>query len=134
MARSSFTSRDSQPSVFSSLLGPVVLVAAAGLVGWLLLETVKWLIVTLLIAVGVALIVVPFFAGRRILGPSVGPDRRHRQVQLATAVLLGAALVVLGFVVSHHGWLLIVVPAVVILLGRLFGRISSRSRGTGALR
>jgi hypothetical protein len=115
MARSSFTTRNSQPSVFSSLLGPVVLVAAAGLVGWLLLETVKWLIVTLLIAVGVALVVVPFFAGRRILGASVGPDRRHRQVQLATA-------------------LLIVVPAAVILLGRLFGRIGSRSRGAGALR
>jgi hypothetical protein len=134
MARSSFTTRNSQPSVFNSLLGPVVLVAAAGLVGWLLLETVKWLIVTLLIAVGVALIVVPLFAGRRILGPSVGPDRRHRQVQLATAVLLGVALVVLGFVVSHHGWLLIVVPAAVILLGRLFGRIGSRSHGAGALR
>ena len=134
MARSSFSTRNSQPSVFSSLVGPVVLVAAAGLVGWLLLVTVKWLIVTLLIAVGVALIVVPFFAGRRILGSSVGPDRRHRQVQLATAVLLGVALFVLGFVVSHHGWLLIVVPAAVILLGRLFGRIGSRIKGTGALR
>ncbi len=133
MARSSFSTRNSQPSVFSSLVGPVVLVAAAGLVGWLLLVTVKWLIVTLLIAVGVALIVVPFFAGRRILGSSVGPDRRHRQVQLATAVLLGVALVVLGFVVSHHGWLLIVVPAAVILLGRLFGRIGSRNKGAGAL-
>ncbi|HEX4019323.1 MAG TPA: hypothetical protein VHX15_21500 [Frankiaceae bacterium] len=126
MARSSFSTRNSQSSVFSSLLGPVVLVAAAGLVGWLLLETVKWLIVTLLIAVGVALVVVPFFAGRRILGPAVGPDRRHRLGQLATAVLLGVTLIVLGFVVSHHGWLLIVVPAAILLTARLFGRIGSR--------
>jgi len=127
MARSSFSTRNSQRSVFSSLLGPVVLVAIAGIVGWLLLITVKWLIVTILIALGVALVVVPFFAGRRILGGSVGPDRRHRSVQLATAVLLGVALVVLGFVVAHHGWLLIVVPAAVILVGRLVGRVSTRS-------
>ena len=96
-----------------------MLVAVAGVIGWLLLITVKWLIVTLLIAFGVALIVVPFFAGRRILGNAVGPDRRHRQLQLATAVLLGVALIVLGFVVHHHGWLLIVVPAAVVLVGRL---------------
>jgi hypothetical protein len=134
MARSSFSTRNSQQSVFSSLLGPVVMVAVAGIVGWLLLETVKWLVVTVLIALGVALVVVPFFAGRRILGSSAGPDRRHRTVQLATAVLLGVALVVLGFVVSHHGWLLIVVPAAVILLGRLIGRVSGRSRGASALR
>jgi hypothetical protein len=127
MARSSFSTRNAQQSVFSSLLGPVVLVALAGIVGWLLLITVKWLIVTILIALGVALVVVPFFAGRRILGGSVGADRRHRSVQLATAVLLGVALVVLGFVVAHHGWLLIVVPAAVILVGRLVGRLSARS-------
>ncbi len=133
MARSSFSTRNSQQSVFSSLLGPVVMVAAAGIVGWLLLATVKWLVVAALIAVGVALVVVPFFAGQRILGSSIGPDRRHRTVQLATAVLLGVALVVLGFVVAHHGWLLIVVPAAVILIGRLIGRFGARSRGAGTL-
>ena len=132
MARSSFSTRSSQSSVFGSLLGPVVLVAIAGVVGWILLVTVKWLIVTLLIAFGVALIVVPFFVGGRILGASAGPDRRHRQLQLATAVLLGIALLVLGFVVHRHGWLLIVVPAAVILFGRLAGRISGRSRGSSA--
>ncbi len=45
--------------------GPVVLVAIAGVIGWVLLITIKWLIVTLLIAFGVALIVVPFFVGGR---------------------------------------------------------------------
>jgi dipeptide/tripeptide permease len=100
----------------------------------LLLETVKWLVVALLIAVGVALAIVPFFSGRRILGSSVGPERRHRLVQLGTAVLLGVALVVLGFVVSRHGWLLIAVPAAVILVGWLVGRVGGRSRrGAGTL-
>jgi len=125
MRRSSTALRDPQPSVFASLLAPVVIVAAAGVIGWVLLVTVKWLVVTLLFALGVALIVVPFAAGNRILGPTVGPVRRHRIVQLATAVLLGIALIVLGVVVSHHGWLLIVVPAGIVLIGRLTGRASA---------
>ncbi len=132
MARSSFSTRNSQSSVFGSLLGPVVLVAIAGVIGWVLLVTIKWLVVTLLIAFGVALIVVPFAVGRRILGASLGPDRRHRQLQLATAVLLGVALVLLGFVVHNHGWLLIVVPAAVVLLGRLLGKFGAKSRGSAA--
>jgi hypothetical protein len=132
MARS-FSTRNSQSSVFGSLLAPVVLVAIAGVIGWVLLITIKWLIVTLLIAFGVALIVVPFFVGGRILGNAVGPDRRHRQLQLGTAVLLGIALLVLGFVVHHHGWLLIVVPAAVVLVGRLASKVGARSRGSSAL-
>ena len=125
MSRSSTSLRDPERSVFASLLAPVVIVAVAGVVGWILLETVKWLVVTLLFALGVALIVVPFAAGRRILGPSTGPVRRHRTVQLATAVLLGVALIVLAVVVSHHGWLLIVVPAAIVLIGCVTGRFSS---------
>ncbi len=126
MSRSSTSLRDPQRSVVASLLAPVVIVAVAGVIGWILLETVKWLVVTLLFAFGVALIVVPFAAGRRILGASVGADRRHRTVQLATAALLGASLIVLAVVVSHHGWLLIVVPAAIVLIGRLTGRFSAR--------
>ena len=70
MSRSSNSVRDPQPSVFASLLAPVILVAVVGLVGWLLLVTVKWLIVALLVAVGIGLVIVPFAAGRRILGPA----------------------------------------------------------------
>jgi hypothetical protein len=113
--------------VFASLLAPVLLVAAAGVIGWILLETVKWLVVTLLFALGVALIVVPFAAGQRILGPTIGAVRRHRLVQLGTAVLLGIALIVVAVVVSHHGWLLIVVPVAIVLIGRLVGRFSARA-------
>jgi hypothetical protein len=136
MARWSTSSRGSQPSVFASLLGPVLLVAVAGVLGWLLLITVKWLAVTLLIAFGVGLVVVPFIAGRRIIGPDIGSARLHRIVQLATAVLLGAALIVLGVVVAHHGWLLIVIPALIVLFGRLLGRIgvSRAGRREGSLR
>jgi hypothetical protein len=136
MARSSTSNRGPGPSVFTSLLAPVLLVAAVGVIGWLLLITVKWLIITLLIAFGVGLIVAPFLAGRRIIGPATGSARVQRVVQLATAVLLGVALIVLAAVVAHHGWLLIVVPALIVLFGRLIGRIGTGRAGrrVGSLR
>ncbi len=112
--------------MFASLLVPVGLVALAGVVGWILLVTVKWLIVTLLFAIGIALIVVPIFAGARIVGPTVGEIRRRRIGQLITAGLLGVALIVLGVVVSRHGWLLIVVPAAIVLIARGIGKFSER--------
>jgi len=126
MSRSSTRLRDPQPSVFASLLVPVTLVALAGVVGWILLVTVKWLIVTLLFAIGIALVIVPIAAGSRIVGPAVGEIRRRRIGQLVTAVLLGVAFIVLGVVVSHHGWLLIVVPAAVVLIARGVGKVSER--------
>lgn len=125
MARSTSTVGGSHRSVFSSLLAPVIFVAVAGIIGWLLLITVKWLVVTVMVALGIALILVPLFGGRRILGPATGSDRTHRLGQLATAVLLGVALIVLAIVVSRHGWLLIVVPAAVVLIGRVVGRIGT---------
>ena len=103
----------------------MLFVAVVGLAGWLLLWTVKWLVVTLLVALGIALIIVPFAAGRRIIGGAVGADRAHRVGQLATAVLLGIALIVVAIVVAHHGWLLIVVPVLVVLIGRLMGRLGA---------
>jgi cation transport ATPase len=131
---SSGRSSGGQRSVFASLLAPVVLVAVAGLVGWLILVSIKWLFVTLMIAFGVALIIVPFVAGRRILGSSTGDVRARRTAQLATAVALGVALIVLGIVVAHHGWLLIVVPAVVVLVGHLIGRFGVWRAGRRARR
>jgi hypothetical protein len=124
MRRSSNSLRDPQPSVFASLLGPVIFVAIAGIVGWILLVTIKWLVVVLLVAIGISLIVVPIAAGSRIIGPTVGAIRRHCIGQLATAVLLGVALIVLAIVVAHHGWLLIVVPVAIVVIGRLMGRFS----------
>ena len=124
MRRSSNSLRDPQPSVFASLLGPVIFVAVAGIVGWILLYTIKWLVVVLLFAIGIALIVVPIAAGSRIVGPTVGAVRRHRIGQLATAVLLGFALIVLAIVVAHHGWLLIVVPVAIVLIGRSMSRFN----------
>jgi hypothetical protein len=102
----------------------VVAVAFLALMGWLLLITVKWLVVALLIALGVALIIVPFFVGRRIIGGSGGGERAQRVGQLATAVVLGVALIAVAVVVSHHGWLIVAVPVVVVLLGSLWGRLS----------
>jgi cation transport ATPase len=124
MRGSSSSTRGSEPSTFARLLAPVVFVAVAGIIGWLLLVTIKWLIVTILVAFGIALIIVPIAGWRRIVGATAGPEKRHRIIQLLTAIMLGVALIVLGVVVSNHGWLLIVVPVVVVLVGRLVGKFS----------
>jgi cation transport ATPase len=122
--RRSNSPQGTEPSTFARLLAPVVLVAVAGILGWLLLVTIKWLIVTLLVAFGIALILVPIGGWSRIVGTTTGPVKRHRVNQLLTAIALGVALIVLGIVVSNHGWLLIVVPVVVVLVGRLIGKFS----------
>ncbi len=114
----------SQRSVFASIAAPVLLVAVAGLIGWLVLISIKWLIVAILFALGAALIIVPSAGWRRFLGSQSGPGRSHRVGQLVTAVSLGAALIVLAFVVSRHGWLLIVVPVLVVLIGRAASRFN----------
>lgn len=102
----------------------MIVVAVVGLLGWLLLETVKWLVVALLIALGIALIIVPFFVGRRVIGGRAGSERAQRVGQLATAVLLGVALIGVAVVVRHHGWLLVAVPVVVVMLGWLWSKAS----------
>ena len=125
MSRSSYPGGSSQKSVFASLLAPVVAVAIVGVLGLILLWTLKWLVVALLIAIGIGLIIAPFLMGRRIIGASVGSERAGRIAQLGTAVVLGIALIAIAIVVRHHGWLLIVVPVVVVLIGRLWGRFSA---------
>ena len=104
-----------------------VLVAVAGVIGWLLLMTMKWLIVTLLIAFGVGLMVVPFLS----VGGSLVQRGRPHAVTGCSAGYGGAARHRpdgAGLVVHHHGWLLIVVPAVIVLVGRLASKVGARSR------
>lgn len=98
---------------------PVLLVAAAALVGWVLLLFVKGIVVVLCYAVGAALIVVPLLMARRALSGHQGGERWRRMRDLATAVLVGAALIVTGYFVAQHGWLLIAVPAGLIAVSRL---------------
>src|SRR4051794_14603762 len=106
-------------SVATSIALPVLAVAAAALVGWLLLLLVKGIVVVLCYAVGAALIVVPVLMSRRLLAGRRGSERWHRVRDLATAMLIGAALIVTGYYVARHGWLLIAVPAGLLALSRL---------------
>jgi hypothetical protein len=106
-------------SIASSIALPVLAVAAAALVGWLLLLLVKGIVVVLCYAVGAALVAVPILMSRRLLAGRRGSERWHRVRDLATAVLIGAALIVTGYYVARHGWLLIAVPAGLLALSRL---------------
>ena len=113
-----------QRSFLASLAASILLVAIAGLIGWLILISIKWLIVTIMVVLGAAMIIVPIAGWRRLLGAQQGEARSHRVAQLVTTVALGVALIVLAFVVARHGWLLIVVPVAVVLLGRLVDRFN----------
>jgi hypothetical protein len=106
-------------SIAMSIALPVLAVAAAALVGWLLLLLVKGIVVVLCYAVGAALVVVPLVMSRRLLAGHSGGDRWRRVRDMATAVLIGAGLIVTGYYVARHGWLLVAVPAGLLALSRL---------------
>ena len=111
-----------------TLIGPVVLVALALLAGWILLVTVKWLVVLLMYILGAALIIGPFLAGGRALEGISGGERFRRILTLAGVVVAGVLLVAAARVVSHHGWVLIAVPLGLLAADRLRKRIGSKSK------
>jgi hypothetical protein len=115
-----------QRSVASVIAVPVVVVAAVALVGWLLLLLVKGIVVVLCFAVGAALVVVPLVMARRLLTGQAGGRRWRRVLDLVTAMLLGAALIVVGYFVARHGWLLVAVPVGVVLLSRVVRGLGRR--------
>jgi hypothetical protein len=111
--------------VAEAIVWPVILVALALLVGWILLITVKWLVVLLMYVLGAGLIVGPFLGGSRALEGVSGGDRFRRILVLAGVVCAGILLIAAGVLVSHHGWVLIAVPLGVFAADRLRKRIAS---------
>lgn len=109
--------RTSRPLLTSLLLG-AALVAAVGVIGWLLLLFVKGTVVVVGWALGLALIAVPLLLARRIVGGHTGVERRQRLWTIAQAVAIGVALCAVAYFVGDHGWLLIVVPAAVVAVLR----------------
>jgi hypothetical protein len=126
--------RRANRSVAASIAVPVALVAVAALVGWLLLLLVKGLVVVLCYAVGAALVVVPLLMARRLLAGHDGRARWRRIGDLLTAVVIGLALIVTGYYVGRHGWLLIAVPAGLIAVSRIASRIGELREGHRAKR
>jgi membrane protease YdiL (CAAX protease family) len=111
------TPRASRPLLASLVLG-AALVAAVGVVGWLLLLLVKGTVVLVGWALGLALIAVPLLLARRIVGGHTGVERRQRLWTIAQAVGIGVALCAIAYFVDDHGWLLVVVPAAVVAVLR----------------
>jgi hypothetical protein len=117
--------RTSRPLLASLLVGAGI-VAAVGLVGWLLLLFVKGTVVLISWALGVALVVLPLLLARRILGGQTGVERRRRLWTIAQAVVLGVALCAIAYFVGDHGWLLIAVPAAVVAAMRVVRAVQTR--------
>jgi hypothetical protein len=109
---------DRRPLLSSLVLGAVV-VGAVALVGWLLLLFVKGTVVLISYALGIALVVLPLLLAHRLLKGHTGSERWRRVGSIATAVGLGAALIVIAHLVGQHGWLLVVVPVAVVLVLRV---------------
>jgi phosphatidylglycerophosphate synthase len=111
------TPRASRPLLASLVLGAAI-VAAVGVVGWLLLLLVKGTVVVVGWALGLALIAVPLLLARRLVGGQTGVERRQRLWTIAQAVAIGVALCAIAYFVDDHGWLLVVVPAAVVAVLR----------------
>lgn len=115
----------SNDSVLGTLAVPVVLVAIAAFVGWILLELIKGVIVAATYAVGIALVVVPLLLSPRLMRDRQGRERWRRLGAIVTAVLVGVALVVIAGLLRRHGWLLIVIPVALVAISRVFDRFAA---------
>jgi hypothetical protein len=109
-----------------SLLLGAVLVAAAAVVGWVLLLLVKGAVVVVGYALGAALVVLPLLVARRVVGDATGRERWRRIGTIAEVVVLGVVLCVVAHLLGQHGWLLVALPAAALLLARLSRTLRSR--------
>ena len=116
-------------SQLSTVAVPVAVAAVVALAGWLLLLFVKGAVVLTTYVLGGALVVVPLLLARRLVGDRRGKARLRRIAWIAAAVVLGGWLVLVARVVSDHGWLLVVVPAVVVGGLRLSASVRGRRAG-----
>lgn len=114
--------------VLPSLLVTAGVVAVAAIVGWLLLLLLKGIVVLGTYVLGIALIVLPLLLARRIVGQSRGRERRRRVLGIASAVALGALLCAVANLVDDNGWLLIAIPAGLVLVERVLDRFQDRRR------
>ncbi|WP_448627482.1 hypothetical protein [Geodermatophilus sp. URMC 64] len=117
--------RTSRPLLSSLVVGAAV-VAAVGIVGWLLLLFVKGTVVLISWALGIALVVLPLLLARRVVSGHSGVERRRRLWTIAQAVAIGVALCAIAYFVGDHGWLLIAVPAAVVAVLRVVRAVQAR--------
>jgi hypothetical protein len=109
-----------------SLVAGAVVVGIVALAGWLLLLFVKATVVLVAYAIGIALVVLPLLLAPRLLRGQAGSERRQRIGTIAQAVGVGVALCVIAHLVGQHGWLLIAVPAAVVVVLRTARAVAAR--------
>jgi hypothetical protein len=120
--------RPRRSGLLPSLVVGAVLAAAVAIVGWLLLVLVKGAVVLVGYALGIGLVLVPLLVARRIVAGTSGRERWQRIGTIAEVVALGAVLCVVAHLLGDHGWLLVALPAAVVLLARLTRGVRSRRR------
>jgi FtsH-binding integral membrane protein len=109
----------SKRTVTSVLVIPLVAALVVAAIGWLLWQLFTGIIVGATYAIGVVLIVAPLLLWKRLVGDRTGRERVERIGSIVATILLGVALLAIANLVSRHGWLLVAVPAAVVLVPRM---------------
>ncbi len=113
-------------ALLSALAVPVIAAIVVAAIGWLVWQLLTGILVAATYAIGVVLIVVPLLLAKKLVGDRAGRARIERMGSIAAAVLLGVALLIIANLVSRHGWLLVAVPAAVVLVPRLIAGLRAQ--------
>jgi hypothetical protein len=115
-------------SILGSIAAPVLVVTIVAVIGFVLLEFLKHVVVVFTYCLGGALIVVPLLLASRLVRGYQGQARWHRIATVATVVLVGVGLLLIAHLLSHHGWLLVAIPAALVAISRLVDHVARRRR------
>jgi hypothetical protein len=112
-------SSSSNRALVSVLVIPLAAALVVAAVGWLIWQLLTGILVAATYAIGAVLILAPLLLWKRLIGDRTGQARIERIGSIVATVLLGVALLAVANLVSRHGWLLVAVPAAVVLVPRM---------------
>jgi hypothetical protein len=110
----------------SAIAVPVVAALVVAAIGWALWQLLTGILVLTTYVIGGLLVVLPLLLWKKLVGDRAGRERIERIGSIVATVLLGVALLFIANLVSRHGWLLIVVPAAVVLVPRLIAGLRAQ--------
>jgi FtsH-binding integral membrane protein len=123
-------SPSSKRALTSVVVIPLVAALVVAALGWLLWQLLTGVIVMTTYALGAVLVVAPLLLWKRLVGDRTGRARIERIGSIVATVLLGVALLAVANLVSRHGWLLVAVPAAVVLVPRMVAGLRAQREPT----
>jgi FtsH-binding integral membrane protein len=123
-------SPSSNRALTSVVVIPLVAALVVAALGWLLWQLLTGVIVMTTYALGAVLVVAPLLLWKRLVGDRAGRARIERIGSIVATVLLGVALLAVANLVSRHGWLLVAVPAAVVLVPRMVAGLRAQREPT----